>query len=758
MSPAIDIGRSIMSNPKNLLRRLIAWGALSVVLVAGALSVSADSSGSSTITKAERNYEIALVFDNSGSMYENNKNQLIDAWCHAKYAMEIFATMLDYDNGDRLRIFPMWEVSTDGVPVGPLDYRKHGLNEQTAPVLVNSLADISKIHNMNTLTAGPTPIDPIDRAYNYLRSSGATDRWIIVLTDGVFSQENGNSFNKNRTGAYLSERCNEDIQMFYLPFGDGAPLKLNTPGYHTIEGNGKLTSKNLQKELLNICNLIFKRAELKGKLHDGKLKLDLSMRKLILFAHGENAKITSLTAADGTVVPVTQDSGQRTYSTVGTADSRYYKAPFDDSLAGQVVTFGDCAAGEYTLNYSGADTVSIFYEPDVDIRATLTDENGNTVDLSKGDVMPGKYVLNYTIVDNKTGKEATDSPLLGNVNLEATVQQGDGAPAKVENGGVIELMPNDDTKIRVTGTYLDDYTIKSEGAGLFPDSFKVKLPDASKLKVSVDVQQPQDWYRIGKEDGWKPIRVDVTYDGKPLSDDEMKALNVTVPPIEGVPFTYEIAPGESAFLVHIGKQADGTAATPATGSYVLDFEATTVDKYGRQIKGSDYGRFQVQTYSPFLWLYILLALLALLLIIYIIYKSGKALPKNAIPTRCVFYLRGREAGVGEATYDRRGRTIIIKSPMMAADPNLSCNATFQLYPVDTRWKRSSSRRIGISGITSGGMGVNEIFIDGTSYTRNGNGPFVNPTAPEDPIREETVNPTFTIKTRTSRLECEFEQI
>ena len=54
-----------------------------------------------TVTKNVKTYEIAVVFDNSGSMYDNQ------AWCRAKYAMEIFSSMLHYDSGDVLKIFPM---------------------------------------------------------------------------------------------------------------------------------------------------------------------------------------------------------------------------------------------------------------------------------------------------------------------------------------------------------------------------------------------------------------------------------------------------------------------------------------------------------------------------------------------------------------------------------------------------------------------------------------------------------------------------
>ena len=61
---------------------------LAIMITASVLSVGTLANAATT-TKAEKSYEIAVVFDNSGSMYDNQ------AWCRAKYAMEIFSSMLN---------------------------------------------------------------------------------------------------------------------------------------------------------------------------------------------------------------------------------------------------------------------------------------------------------------------------------------------------------------------------------------------------------------------------------------------------------------------------------------------------------------------------------------------------------------------------------------------------------------------------------------------------------------------------------------
>ena len=77
---------------------------LSVILAVILLWTSLPSAQAANYSKVEKSYDIAVVFDNSGSMYNN------EAWCRAKYAMEIFASMLNYDKGDKLKIFTMWGI------------------------------------------------------------------------------------------------------------------------------------------------------------------------------------------------------------------------------------------------------------------------------------------------------------------------------------------------------------------------------------------------------------------------------------------------------------------------------------------------------------------------------------------------------------------------------------------------------------------------------------------------------------------------
>lgn len=61
-------------------------------------------------TKHGKTRAIYVVFDNSGSMYSPGNM----AWSQATYAMEVFSAMMNFENGDTMKIFPMHEVTTNG--------------------------------------------------------------------------------------------------------------------------------------------------------------------------------------------------------------------------------------------------------------------------------------------------------------------------------------------------------------------------------------------------------------------------------------------------------------------------------------------------------------------------------------------------------------------------------------------------------------------------------------------------------------------
>lgn len=535
----------------------------------GAFSIN---TGASITSKKQKSYDIAIVFDNSGSMYADQ------SWCRAKYAMEIFASMLDYDNGDSLRIFPMWEVKTDGTTPSP----SGNAQESSAPIIIDSKDDIDKISNLYTISASGTPFTPVTKAYEYLVSSSASEKWLIVLSDGDFdgAEENASVLRER----LISMATNGDIKIQYLGFANAKEIASDA-------ANGMYSKKSsdagsLMSDLVDICNMIFQRSILPAEYYNGSaLNIDLSMKKVIVFVQGQDAKIESLKKSDGALVPILQESGQRKYSQISVG--MYYLTPaippVDDSLYGEIVTFDACPKGQYLLNCPGAKNVQIFYEPDVDIRVSLTDETGNSVEASSGGIDAGEYTIRSIIVDGTTDEDVTNHKLMGNDVIFATYVKGsdESSPKRYENGAKITFEPDDATEVVVEATYLNgEYTISTKD-----DPFAFPLPlfvREQSLDFVVQLSQINTDYRIADSSDWLPIKATLSIDGRALSEAELQRTNVRIQASDGISFYAEAVPSESAYNLYLGRDENNSVSIPAVGTYDLGFVFSYMDEYGKQ--------------------------------------------------------------------------------------------------------------------------------------------------------------------------------
>lgn len=560
------------------------------------------TASAATVTKSEKNYDIAVVFDNSGSMYQNQ------GWCRAKYAMEIFASMLNYDK-DKLHIFPMWEVTTDG--------SQPNSGGSYAAIEVKSKKDIDKISNLYTVRPSNTPFAPITEAYNYLKTSSADEKWLIILTDGAFNQEargQGASIDLQKR---VSSLASKEIKVQYLGFGGATALKANEANNFFAK---KSSDTSLKDDLIGICNAIFQRSILpSNRLSGEKLNLDLSMKNVIVFAQGANAKIVSLKDSSGKEVAVTLDSGQRKYSDIKAKG--YADAPIDTSLAGQVVTFAACPKGEYTLSYSGAEKIQIFYEPDVDIDISFTNSDGQKIEKPE-DFVAGEYTVNSKIVDASTGEDVTSHELMGNdVKLSTYVKTSkDSERKEYANGAKINFEPDDSTEIWVEGEYLGKYKISSKDDKKWDWLNGIEIPpETVDFKIDATVLQSQSWFKTKDHDNWKPIRIAMTLDGQPLTDEQLANTKLTITTSGDLKYRCEPIQGESAYNVYIAQDENGKYIEPETGKYKLNASATYIDEYGEETTAKDDVSFEIQWYSKFwrwlLWILIILAIIIIIIMI-----------------------------------------------------------------------------------------------------------------------------------------------
>ncbi len=453
---------------------------------------------------------IAIVFDNSGSMYTNNKK----AWCQATYAMEVFASMLN--EGDTLLIYPMWPVTVEGKA-----YKK-----ESSPLKITNKADAAKIRKIYTPEAGGTPIETIDYAAEGLSSISADKKYMVVLTDGDIFYLDGNPQSQNDTKKLLEERFNKyisDMGIMYLGIGaDACEPKISSQDYTVKKVEN---SANIPATLTAMCNQIFGRDTLpKNHISGKKLDFDISMKKLIVFVQGENISNVKLKGDTGIVGKQTSSTSVK-YSTEGTAS---YKSVPDESLQGMMVEYTDCSSGTYTLDYSGnATSVEVYYEPDADLDFIFTDAKGNQVDPDS--LYEGEYKLSFGMKDAKTG-ELINSDLLGEPQYEGKYfinGKEETISFKGNSGEVpISLKMDDKFEANLTVTYLSGYTITKDSTDFGWPKGGITVAAKPAGDFELKISGGDDTYSLVDLEKGSPYEVKVYYKDKQLTGAELEKVKL----------------------------------------------------------------------------------------------------------------------------------------------------------------------------------------------------------------------------------------
>lgn len=593
-----------------------------VALLASTSGVYAQNDGSESVVKRiERSYEIAVVFDNSGSMY--NKT---DLWCKAKYAMEVFAAMTVNDEDDSssinrntLKIYPMWPVKTKGESSGTDD-----------PIEINSIDDIDKIHEMVTLQRGETPFEPVRDAVKDLKNSGADEKWLVVLTDGEFNKDKRDG--QLKKGAVdvekqLNKFTKEGIKVEYIALGDEAKaLKGNqAAGLYTT----KSTSETINEDLIANCNYIFQRVELPSDYinDNGKLKFDISMNKTVIFVQGKGASVKEMSNVE------TLSKTKCSYSSKSTEGKYKETAEVDKSLNGEVTTFGSCKRGVYSLKLKNVDTqdMHIYYEPDVNIKVTLRDANDNgakEVELTNSDgFKTGDYLINYMLIDNRTDKEIKNNKLLGNVKYEAKLIS-NGKEKILKQNSPFHMSPDGQAFVDVKATYLERYVISTSA---MKDAYTIKVNKAAAkdMKVKLDVKQKGGWYQLKKHEEWKPVRADLEYDGRKMTDNELERVKVSCSfGDENIAYRTEPVLGRSAVDIYLGQDENGKYVEPPKGKYKMDVEASYTAKDSKASVDEDNEKVRISSWGRLMYLLSRIIPILLLLAFLLWWNLRKSFPRK----------------------------------------------------------------------------------------------------------------------------------
>ena len=334
---------------------------------------------------------IYVVFDNSGSMYGPGNM----AWSQATYAMEVFAAMMNYDSGDQMKIFPMHNVTTGG-------------SDATSSITVKSISDIAQIHNMYTPQPLGTPYTQVNTAANELAAlldgGGVSEGWLVVLTDGDFDSDLPAT--NLQTDLEQKAQMRDNMYVQYLAMGSDIRTVADANEEIGLYSQKVESSSQVINELAVISNRIFERNEYTGLKDNGSLAFDIPLSRLIVFAQGSDVSINSLKNKEGSEINMESNYEVSCSSTDGGGLTDFVtETPTKDtSLKGQVAVFSDASAimeGDYTLDVAGADSVKVYYEPDVKFGVGLYrgDEQVDT-DTIEG----GTYDVRVGFVNQLTGE------------------------------------------------------------------------------------------------------------------------------------------------------------------------------------------------------------------------------------------------------------------------------------------------------------------------------------------------------------------
>lgn len=508
---------------------------------------------------------IYVVFDNSGSMYGPGNM----AWSQATYAMEVFAAMMNYDNGDQMKIFPMHDVTTDGTGA-------------TSSITVSSISDIAQIHNMYTPQPLGTPYTQVNTAANELAalldSGGAAEGWLVVLTDGDFDSDLPAT--NLQTDLEQKAEMRDNMYVQYLAMGSDIKTVADAKEEIGLYSQKVENSSQVINELAVISNRIFERNEYTSLKNDGSLSFDIPLSRLIVFAQGSDVSINSLKNKEGSEINLESNYEVSCSSTDGGGLTSFVtETPAKDtSLKGQVAVFSDTSAimeGDYTLDVAGADSVKIYYEPDVRFGAGLY-RGDDQVDAST--IEGGTYSIRVGFVNQLTGEFIENTSLLGEPEYKLTVngeEYGLGGSSGAYQS--VEIQADGDLlEISADVTYLNNYTDHIDM------SFQV-------CTLDMEVEAPKSAALKEIPDGSGRITVEAMRNGEPLTEEQWKNASVDVEckDSEGGEFSieWEVEPGEEVSTWTVSpRYKDGDMFSTGIGPADITVSVST------EIDGQQYGK------------------------------------------------------------------------------------------------------------------------------------------------------------------------
>jgi hypothetical protein len=348
----------------------------------------------------------------------------------AKYSLEVFAALLSPD--DELNVYRLSDY-------GP---NKSGPTLQL-PGSLPASDRVARVHKL-PLIGGSTPWRAVTAASEDLATSPATEKWLVVITDGVFDHPDGSGKKvaTQEVESYLNALSTETgARVAFMSIGQSAAEI--SPG----EQRDVIRVQDgpaLLEGMTTFANSIFGRSVVSLGNGSDAWSIDVPMTEVVAFAQGADVTFNSAETSAGTIQPTESvvvawaPNADFTFETPdGTIE--VFRPEADESLEGVLARFESIPVGDVTFAVQNASQIDVFYKPDVEFGYTITSEAG----IDVGNVLTAgvPYLLDYGFRDSAC--LPVQSELLDPVEYSADITSGDKAFQEgIPPGTTIELPRN----------------------------------------------------------------------------------------------------------------------------------------------------------------------------------------------------------------------------------------------------------------------------------------------------------------------------
>lgn len=257
---------------------------------------------------------IYIVYDNSTSMVsDNGKNgPHTTRWVEASYAIKALATMMNKE--DILRIYPIsYNKSENGAQDKPSEEIKFENNS-----LQNILDQIENVVD-GFAWRGQTYFSSVTQAAEDIRNNYRTgyDYWIVILTDGVFTDlAEEVSLKESLDAINAGARTPISIAYIYISGGSNSEKeKIEEDNKYIFVPDAEVGDE-ITAKMTNIANKIYKRVAIKTpedyfvtEGQDTRIKLNIPLERVLVF--------TQYTG-DEQLYNTVKESMRSTYESIGT--------------------------------------------------------------------------------------------------------------------------------------------------------------------------------------------------------------------------------------------------------------------------------------------------------------------------------------------------------------------------------------------------------------------------------------------------------